>query len=152
LTLPETRYGDRFVGRVPTPQAERIGRASAPAEAEAKILIHSPGLPASGSFDDPGFALIPPDPNRRVRAFSTLRELARAIHDERGGEALQLLPERIRFRAEVRDAVAVFADDPEGGRRRLIGHAWIGDRRDWRSLAAMLDTLAPVRALQGRSA
>lgn len=104
-----------------------------------------PALPGPG--DLPRFALVTFRFAERPLIFDYLGGLARAIHRRRGDEALQLRPERVRFRDEVRECVAVHALDPVGQRERLIGHAWIGGR-DWRVLQAALADVTPLQAVR----
>lgn len=78
----------------------------------------------------------------RPFACDQLGQLARRIHRERGHDALQLTPERVTFRGEIRDTVRVVAECPISGEARLIGHAWVNGR-DWRVLAAALEQHQP---------
>lgn len=84
------------------------------------------------------YALVTAKAGGKPWAFDDLPALARRIHRDRAGEALQLRPVRIRFRDRPRDAVQVLALDQLGGRVRLIGYAWICGR-SWQALRAALD-------------
>lgn len=83
------------------------------------------------------FALVTADAHRKPAVFHDLAQLARRIHADRDGEALQLTPVRVRFRDGPRHAVQVMAHDA-GGRARLIGYAWISGK-PWEALQAALD-------------
>lgn len=96
--------------------------------------------------DGSRFALIGPDPARRPTGYATRQALALGVHRRRGDDALILSPERIRFRDQVRDTVRIDAECPASGRRRLIGHAWIGGA-DWRALEAALAAIVPTQAM-----
>lgn len=84
------------------------------------------------------YALVTARAGDKPWAFPSVAALARRIHRDRGPDALQLRPVKVRFRDRPRDAVQVYAVDQVGGRERLIGYAWISGR-DWTVLQAALD-------------
>lgn len=82
------------------------------------------------------YALLTDLSTKRPWGFSTLAELARRVHRDRAGDALQLRPAVIEFRDGPRDVAEVLAEDA-GGRVRRIGFAWLNGAH-WRTLEAAL--------------
>ncbi|MES2034908.1 MAG: hypothetical protein V4466_12095 [Pseudomonadota bacterium] len=117
-----------LIEHVPSAQE---GRLYSPAVLAALDL--APSLPAGCPY-----ALVTAAAGAKPWAFPGLAQLARRIHRERAGEALQLRPVRVRFKDGPRDVVQVLCVDQVGGRERLIGYAWISGR-DWTVLTAALD-------------
>lgn len=97
------------------------------------------------------YALVPRMEPRGKKPFGydSLAALARRIHRDRAGDALQLKPARLRFQDEIRDVVEILAEDA-GGRVRRIGFAWIGGAH-WRVLEAALDAELPTARLEAYS-
>lgn len=93
----------------------------------------SPCLPSGVSY-----ALVTARAAAKPFVYASLDALARRIHRDRAGEALQLQPVRIRFRDRPRPAVQVMALEQLACRTRLIGYAWISGR-PWEALRDELD-------------
>jgi hypothetical protein len=106
----------------------------------------SPSLPSGVPY-----ALFPNvQPRMKPFAYPSLDALARRIHRDRRGDALQLRTVTVRFKDRPRSAVQVMAEDI-GGRTRLIGYAWLaGKPRE--VLEAALERVEALDAQQGRAA
>ena len=101
-----------------------------------------PGVPAA-------YALLPRlSQPVRPHVFPSLQALARRIHRERAGEALQLRPAQVRFRDRIRDVTEVLAVDEAGGRTRRIGYAWHAGRPA-EALRAALEATVPQAEVGG---
>lgn len=125
---------------LPQRQAKRLGPVVTQALEHFRSPTMTPGVP---------YALFPClGPLTRPWGYASLSALARRIHRDRGPDALQLRPVRVRFRDADRELTEVLAEDQQAGRVRRIGFAWIAGR-DWRALQAALDAAVPVAAVEG---
>ena len=116
-------------------EARRLG----PAAAQAVETFSTPKPPAESTL-----ALLPAlTPGAKPLVFDKLPQLARRIHAERGGDTLRLQPDRLSWRGQARDVVAIYAENQTSSRVRFLGWAWI-DGRDWRALEAALAAIQPA--------
>lgn len=110
----------------------------------AILHIRSPDMPHGLTY-----ALFPTlTPGRKPWGYPSLQALARRIHRDRAGDALQLHQEKVSFRDHVREVTAVYAEDPTSQRVRFLGYAWTGDRPR-EALEAALRQLQPVASVEG---
>lgn len=100
---------------------------------------------------NPDFALVPDArPGTKPTVYRSAEDLARRIHRERAGQALQLKDDRLLVRSEPapRRVVAVYGLDQVGGRTRFIGYAWLkGQGRE--ALQAALEAVQPMAGRVG---
>jgi hypothetical protein len=100
--------------------------------------------------------VMPPDARfalfRSVRekplAFTTLAALARRVHAERAGRAVELSEETVDFKDQPRAVVAVHTLGLDGMRDRLVGYAWLDGARPRERLEGAVDAQQPRRQLQ----
>ncbi|MDP3853176.1 hypothetical protein [Phenylobacterium sp.] len=92
-------------------------------------------------------------PLTKPMVFADLSALARRIHRDRQGQALQLRNDRVHlaFDGSIRRVVAVYGEDQVGQRTRFIGYAWLNGR-DWEALQAALDAAEPMARQTARRA
>lgn len=105
---------------------------------------------------DVRFALVrePTNPLAKPVAYQALGDLARAIHVDRAGAAIELqdaVPLRIRDWGEVL-GVAVWTLGEGGDRQRYIGWAWLdgGGRRQLEVALQARHSVAPTIGAAGR--
>lgn len=114
-----------------------------PTVTQAVATFRSPQMPHGVQF-----ALLPAlEPTTKPWAFPSIDALARHIHRNRQGEALQLVRTKVRFRDCIRPVTEILAEDQVSGRTRRIGFAWIAGR-DWTSLQAALERAEPTASFQ----
>ncbi len=93
------------------------------------------------------FALLPDRaPRTKPAVFPDLPSLARRIHRDRLGQALQLRPDRVIVDGQVGplSVIAIHAEDAAGNVTRFLGYAWL-EGRGLDALKGALDaTLSPV--------
>ncbi|MCA0366776.1 MAG: hypothetical protein LCH57_01760 [Proteobacteria bacterium] len=78
--------------------------------------------------DDVAFALVGAEPFAKPRVFPDIDHLARHVQRARGEQGLELVDiEDLECAGDKvdRPGVSIFATDCDGGRDRLIGHAWL---------------------------
>lgn len=81
----------------------------------------------------------------RTAAFASPRDLARAIHRRRRGQALKLEDHRLVCGPCQADVVAVYTQDEAGGRAGFLGYAHLAGA-GWRALRNELYAVEPNRA------
>lgn len=119
-------------------RAARLG----PAATAAIHAFRSPTMPAEADYA----LLTSARPSAKPWVFPDIDGLARRIHRDRRGEALDLRTTKINVPPfGIRRVIAVYGQDQVGGRTRFIGYAWArGQSRE--ALEAALQAVEPSMA------